>query len=96
MAVSYKKLRYCLVDEKLTMTKLMRMSRITDNAMRQISKDRDVSSEVLTKVRTALHCEEDIVNFMPDSESQHHDCNTFLNRIEDTMGLRITVACSAE
>lgn len=67
MAVSYKKLRYRLVDEKLTMAKLMRMSGITDYAMRQISKDKDVSTEVLTKICAALHCEvPDIVDFLPD------------------------------
>lgn len=49
------------------MAKLMKMSVITDYAMRQISKDKDVSTEVLTKVRAALHCEvQDIVDFWPD------------------------------
>ena len=67
MAVSYKKLRYRLVDEKLTMAKLMKMCGITDYAMRQISKDKDVSTEVLTKICAALHCEvQDIVDFLPD------------------------------
>ena len=67
MAVSYRKLRYRLVDEKISMAKLMKMSGITDYAMRQISKDRDVSTEVLTKVCAALHCEvQDIVDFIPD------------------------------
>ena len=62
MAVSYRRLRYRLVDEKISMAKLMKMSGITDYAMRQISKDRDVSTEVLTKICTALHCEvQDIV-----------------------------------
>lgn len=67
MAVSYRKLRYRLVDEKISMAKLMKMSGITDYAMRQISKDKDVSTEVLTKVCAALHCEvQDIVDFLPD------------------------------
>ena len=69
MAVSYKKLRYRMVDEKIRMAKLMKMSGITDYAMRQISKDKDVSTEVLTKVCAALHCEvQDIVDFLPDEK----------------------------
>ena len=71
MAVSYRKLRYRLVDEKISMAKLMKMSGITDYAMRQISKDRDVSTEVLTKVCAALHCEvQDIVDFIPDYSTE--------------------------
>jgi len=43
------------------------MSGITDYAAKQISKDRDVSTEVLTKICTALHCEvQEIVDFLPD------------------------------
>ena len=69
MAVSYKKLRYRLVDERLTMAELMRIAGITDYARRQISKDKDVSTEVLTKVCAALHCEvQDIIDFLPDEK----------------------------
>ncbi len=67
MAVSYRKLRYRLVDEKISLAKLMRIAGITDYAVRQISKDRDVSTDVLTKICAALHCEvQDIVDFFPD------------------------------
>ena len=67
MSVSYKKLRYKIVDEKITLAKLMRMSGISDYATKQISKDKDVSTEVLTKICGALHCEvQDIVDFFPD------------------------------
>lgn len=69
MAVSYRKLKYRLVDEKLTLAKLMKMSGITDYAIRQISKEKDVSTEVLTKICGALHCEvQDIVDFLPDKK----------------------------
>ena len=67
MAVSYRKLRYKMVDEKISLAKLMRISGITDYAVRQISKDKDVSTEVLTKICGALHCEvPDIIDFLPD------------------------------
>lgn len=69
MAVSYRKLRYKMVDEKISLAKLVKMSGITDYAVRQISKDKDVSTEVLTKICTALNCEvHDIVDFLPDEE----------------------------
>ena len=69
MAVSYRRLRYRLVYDKISLAKLMRMAGITDYAVRQISKDRDVSTEVLTKICVALHCEvQDIVDLLPDKK----------------------------
>ena len=71
MAVSYRKLRYKMVDEKISLAKLMRMSGITDYAAKQISKDRDVSTEVLTKICAALDCEvQDIVDFLPEKSKE--------------------------
>ena len=67
MAVSYRKLRYRLVDEKISLAKLTKMAGISDYAVRQISKDKDVSTEVLTKVCASLNCEvQDIIDFLPD------------------------------
>ena len=74
MAVSFRKLRYLLLDEKISLTKLAKMAGITDYAMRQISKDKDVSTEVLSKVCTALNCEvQDIVDFLPDKNHEDND-----------------------
>lgn len=71
MAVSYKKLKYRLVDEKISLAKLMKLARISDYAIRQISKDKDVSTEVLTKISTALNCEvDDIVDFLPEKRKE--------------------------
>lgn len=65
MAVSYRKLRYRLVDEKSSLAKLTKMAGISDYAVRKISKDQDISAEVLTKVCAALNCEvQDIVDFL--------------------------------
>lgn len=67
MAVSYRKLRYRLVDEKISLAKLTKIAGISDYSVRQISKDKDVSTEVLTKVCAALNCEvQDIVDFLPN------------------------------
>jgi len=71
MAVSYKKLKYRLVDEKISLAKLMKLAHISDYAVRQISKDKDVSTEVLTKISTALNCEvDDIVDFLPEKRKE--------------------------
>lgn len=67
MAVSYKKLRYLMVDKKISMAKLVRMSGITDYSARLLGRDQDVSTDVLSKICTALGCEvQDIVDFLPD------------------------------
>lgn len=67
MAVSYKKLRYLMVDRKLSMAQLVRMSGISDYSARLLRKDQDVSTEVLTKICNALKCEvQDIVDFFPE------------------------------
>ena len=71
MAVSYKKLRYLMVDRKISMAQLIRMSGITDYSARLLGKDQDVSTEVLTKVCAALGCEvQDIVDFMPEEKDK--------------------------
>ena len=70
MAVNYKKLRYGLVDERISMAKLIKISDIVDYAMRPISKCKDVSMEVLTKICAVLNCEvQDIVDLFPDKSS---------------------------
>ncbi len=71
MAVSYKKLRYLMVDRKISMAQLIRMSGITDYSARLLGKDQDVSTEVLTKVCAALGCEvQDIVDFLPEEKDK--------------------------
>ena len=65
MAVSYRKLMYRLLDEKIGLAKLIKPAGISDYSVRQIGKDKDVSTEVLTKVCAALNCEvQDIVDFL--------------------------------
>lgn len=69
MAVSYRKLRYLMVDRKISMAQLIRMSGITDYSARLLGKDQNVSTEVLTKVCAALDCEvQDIVDFLPEED----------------------------
>ena len=76
MAVSYRKLRYLLVDKRISMAELVRMSGISDYSARLLGKDKDVSTEVLTKVCTALNCEvNDIVDFLPPKIQKYEDCD---------------------
>ena len=71
MAVSYRKLKYRLVDQRISLAKLKKMSGISDYAMRQLSKDKDVSTDVLAKVCIALGCTvQDIVEFFPEKGNQ--------------------------
>lgn len=66
MAVCFRKLRYRMVDEKIRMNRLIKMAGISDCAARRLGRDKDVSTEVLTKVCAALDCEvQDIVDFLP-------------------------------
>lgn len=73
MAVCYKKLRYRLLDDKISLAKLSKMAGISDYAVRQINKDNDVSTEVLTKICTALNCEvQDIIDFLPERRNKDY------------------------
>ena len=71
MAVRYRKLRYLMVDRKISMAQLIRMSGITDYSARLIGKDKDVSTEVLSKICAALGCEvQNIVEFLPEENNK--------------------------
>ena len=73
VAVCYKKLRYRLLDDKISLAKLSKMAGISDYAVRQINKDNDVSTEVLTKICTALNCEvQDIIDFLPERRKDYY------------------------
>ena len=68
MAVSYRKLWHVLIDKKIKKLELMEIAGVSDYSFRKLRNDQDVSTEVLTKICTALHCEvQDIVDFLPDS-----------------------------
>ena len=69
MAVSYRKLWHLMLDKKVSKNGLERMAGISHYAMLKMIKDQDVSTEVLTKICTALDCEvQDIVDFLPDEK----------------------------
>ena len=70
MAVSYKKLWHLLLDMNISKVGLQKIAGISDYSVRKLSKNEDVSTEVLTKICTALNCSvTDIVDFLPENIS---------------------------
>ena len=67
MAVSYRKLWHLMLDKKITKNGLEKLAGISHHAMLKMTKDQDVSTDVLTKISGALGCEvSDIVDLIPD------------------------------
>ena len=64
MAISYKKLWHILLDRNLYKKDLIKLAGISEYAVKRLSKDENVSAEVLGKVSNALGCTiDDIVEF---------------------------------
>ena len=71
MSVSYKKLWHLILDRKWKKADLERNAGISHYAVLQLSNDRDVSTEVLTKICDALDCGiDDIVDFIPSGREE--------------------------
>ena len=67
MAVSYKKLWHLLIDRNMKKKDLEAAAGINHYTMNKMSRDENVTTEVLGKICTALDCKvEDIVEFLPD------------------------------
>ena len=66
MAVSYKKLWKLLIDKEMKKSDLERKAKITHYALSKLSKEKDVSTEVLFKICETLNCTlSDIMEFVP-------------------------------
>ena len=69
MAVSYKKLWKLLIDKDMKRRDLEREAGITHYALSKLSKNQNVSTEVLGKICVALHCTiDDIMEFIPEQK----------------------------
>lgn len=65
MAVSYKKLWHVLLDRDMLKKDLEEKAEISHYAMTKLSRDEDVSTEVLGKICKALSCSiDDIMEFI--------------------------------
>ena len=69
MSVRYNPLWKMLIDKKMTRSEMRLGARISTRALARMGKDEDVSTEVLSKICTFLHCElNDIIELVPDDE----------------------------
>ena len=69
MAVSYKKLWKLLIDKDMKKSDLEREAKITHYALGKLSKEEDVSTDVLGKICGTLNCTiEDIMEFVPEED----------------------------
>lgn len=70
MAVSYKKLWKLLIDKDMKKSDLERESGITHYALGQLTRGKDVSTDVLGKICQTLNCTiDDIMEFVPEQEN---------------------------
>ena len=64
MAVSYKKLWKLLIDKEMMKKDLRAMTGVSTTTMSRLSKDENVSTEILSKICSALNCDVgDIMEF---------------------------------
>jgi len=69
MAVSYKKLWHILLDREMKKKDLQSAAGLTSYAMNKLSRDEDVTTEILGKICKALDCTtDDIMEFVSDAK----------------------------
>lgn len=71
MAVCYKKLWHILIDRDMKKKDLEKLAGINHYTMNKMSRDENVTADVLGKICIALDCKvEDIIDFLPDTENE--------------------------
>ena len=71
MSVSYKKLWKLLLDKDMLKKDLRTMTGVSTTTMSRLSKDENVSTEILSKICAALNCDVgDIMEFVPDRKDK--------------------------
>lgn len=69
MAVSYKKLWKLLIDHDMKKKDLCMAAGISHASMAKLGKNENVTTDVLVKVCTALHCDiGDIMELVPETQ----------------------------
>lgn len=69
MAVSYKKLWHILLDRDMKKKDLQNAAGLTSYAMNKLSRDENVTTEILGRICKALECTtDDIIEFVPDEQ----------------------------
>lgn len=71
MSVSYKKRWKLLIDKDMLKKDLRTMTGVSTTTMSRLSKDENVSTEILSKICAALNCDVgDIMEFVPDRKDK--------------------------
>ena len=71
MAVSYKKLWKLLIDKDMIKKDLRELTGVSTTTMSRLSKGENVSTEILSKICSALGCDVgDIMEFVPDNKEE--------------------------
>ena len=71
MSVSYKKLWKLLIDKDMLKKDLRTMTGVSTTTMSRLSKDENVSTEILSKICAALNCDVgDIMEVVPDRKDK--------------------------
>ena len=69
MAISYKKLWKLLIDKDMMKKDLRAMTGVSTTTMSRLSKDENVSTEIVSKICSVLNCDVgDIMEFVPDKK----------------------------
>ena len=77
MAVSYKRLWHILLDRDMKKKDLQEAAGLTKYAINKLSRDEDVTTEILGKICDALDCTtDDIMEFVPEKNDKNKkdDC----------------------
>ncbi|MST51659.1 helix-turn-helix domain-containing protein [Hornefia butyriciproducens] len=71
MKMSYNKLWKLLIDKNMKKSDLRKNAGISSSSLAKLTKDGNVTTEVLAKICNELHCDVgDIMEFVPDKESK--------------------------
>ena len=71
MAISYKKLWKLLIDRDMMKKDLRAMTGVSTTTMSRLSKDENVSTEIVAKICSVLNCEVgDIMEVVPDKKEE--------------------------
>ena len=71
MKMSYNKLWKLLIDKQMKKSDLRKKAGIRSSSLAKLTKDENVTTEVLTKICRELKCDvADIMEFIPDEEEK--------------------------
>lgn len=69
MRITYKKLWKLLIDREMMKKDLLELSKISTVSMAKLGKNQNVTTDVLLKICTALHCDiSDIMEVVEDED----------------------------